>query len=79
MRKPEQKKKGTLSLIASVRAVAVGEEEETRKTKREISTNFMQNIQSLEKLILEEPLVLIWIRSSSFKHSTSPEEGILRC
>ena len=31
--KSEQKKKGTLSLIASVRAVAVGEEEETRKER----------------------------------------------
>ena len=32
-RKSEQKKKGTLSLIASVRAVAVGEEEETRRER----------------------------------------------
>ena len=31
--KSEQKKKGTLSLIASVRAVAVGEEEETRRER----------------------------------------------
>ena len=32
-RKSEQQKKGTLSLIASVRAVAVGEEEETRRER----------------------------------------------
>ena len=32
-RKSEQKKKGTLSLIASVSAVAVGEEEETRRQR----------------------------------------------
>ena len=32
-RKSEQKKKGTLSLIKSVRAVAVGEEEETRRER----------------------------------------------
>ena len=31
--KSEQKKKGTLSLIASVRAVAVGEGEETRRER----------------------------------------------
>ena len=35
-RKSEQKKKGTLSLIASVTAVAVGREEEARR-EREIS------------------------------------------
>ena len=34
LRKSEQKKKGTLSLIAPVRAVAVGEEEEMRREKR---------------------------------------------
>ena len=32
-RKSEQKKKGTLSLIWSVRAVAVGEEVETRRER----------------------------------------------
>ena len=32
-RKSEQKKKGTLSLISSVRAVAVREEEETRRER----------------------------------------------
>ena len=32
-RKSEQKKTGTLSLFASVRAVVVGEEEETRREK----------------------------------------------
>ena len=31
--KSEQKEKGTLSLIASVRAIAVGEEEETRRER----------------------------------------------
>ena len=33
LQKSEQKKKGTLSLIGSVRAVAVGEEEETRSER----------------------------------------------
>ena len=32
-RKSEQKKKGILQLIASVRAVAIGEEEETRRER----------------------------------------------
>ena len=42
-RKSEQKKKGTLSLIASVRAVAVVEEEETRK-ERETSPVSTENL-----------------------------------
>ena len=39
-RKSEQKKKGTLSLIASVRAVAVGEEEK----EKEVEASFEASI-----------------------------------
>ena len=39
-RKSEQKKKGTLSLNASVRAVAVEEEEETRREREEAEASF---------------------------------------